>query len=59
MLMEGPNLDIDAKYAFHIAMIFVVFMYSGGIPILLPTLGIYLILQFFIDKFLGKPTFPK
>ena len=47
---EGPEFEISTYYAKNLAFLFVCMMYSGGIPILLPILFVYLLLKYWIDK---------
>ena len=51
-LYEGAEFDLADKYVKVLAFTFVCFMYSGGVPLLLPVLVIYLILQYWVDKWL-------
>ena len=51
-LYEGGEFDLADKYVKVLAFIFVCFMYSGGVPLLLPVLVVYLTLQYWVDKWL-------
>lgn len=48
--MMGGIFELDGKYALTLALIFMCHLYYGAVPLLLPLLAIYFIIQFWIDK---------
>jgi hypothetical protein len=53
-LYTGPNFGIDIRYAQLLTFIFVSLVYSSGIPILYFCVLLYLIITYFVDKYLSK-----
>ena len=50
-LYEGPEFDISFWSAQAITFIFVVLMYCGAVPLMIPVCFIYLILRYWVDKY--------
>ena len=48
----GPVFDLSERYAQVLMVVFVCFLYSGGIPLLLPLCSISLWVHYAVDKVL-------
>ena len=51
-MMLGPDFRLSIRYAQILAMIFLVLMYSSGMPILYPIMCISLLVTYAVDKFM-------
>ena len=53
-LYTGPDFDIGARYSEILFKIFVGLLYSSGMPFMYVTILVYLIINYWLDKFLSK-----
>ncbi len=52
----GPEFTLDSRYAQTLTLIFTIFMYSSGLPILYMIGFVYFLFTYWIDKILCKPS---
>ena len=48
--MLGGIFEIDAKYSFSMAIIFMAHLYYGPLPLLCPLLAVFFLVQYWLDK---------
>ena len=51
----GPEFTLDSRYAQTLTVIFTIFMYSSGLPILYMIGFVYFLFTYWVDKILCKP----